>query len=255
MSQDDSPRRLLVISCSRKKKTISGLLPALERYDGPTFQVVRKYIASCPAEARKLDIHILSARFGLIPSNKPVICYDTRMTRQAAGIMNRQALSTLRKVLLRRDYKQLFVTVGRDYLAALDGYEAVIPKEVELTVAAGSSGRRQAELHDWLYGEPPLEPAVSLTGTVSIRGVTICLTPKEIVDIALKALAKGQGDHNRYQSWFVRINRHQVAPKWLVSRLTGLPVSNFHSDEARRVLQQLGVKVFRSERPNNGLGG
>jgi len=32
--------RLLILSCSQRKRPDSGLLPAIERYDGPVFRVV-----------------------------------------------------------------------------------------------------------------------------------------------------------------------------------------------------------------------
>jgi exonuclease SbcC len=44
MKSRANERRLLILSCSRKKKTTSQLLPALERYDGPSFRVARKFI-------------------------------------------------------------------------------------------------------------------------------------------------------------------------------------------------------------------
>lgn len=245
MAKKESKSRLLIIACSRKKKGTAGLLPALSRYDGPAFQVLRKFIALRPHEANKLDAYILSAKFGLIPADRPIACYDTKITRQAAVKLNQQVISVIQKLFSRRGYKQLFINAGRDYLYALAGYEVTIPNDLEVIVSAGSSGRRQAELYDWLYGEPPVEPVASSTGTASIRGVTIRLTPKEVIDIAVQALTKAQSEYNRYQSWYVPINGHRVAPKWLVSQLSGLPVGAFVTDEARRVLAKLGIKVVR----------
>lgn len=77
--------------------------------------------------------------------------------------------------------------------------------------------------------------------------MTLSMTSEKVIEFAVQALKKAQDDPARYQSWYVQVNGHRVAPKWLVSQLTGLPVSNFHSDEARRVLQQLGVEVCWSE--------
>jgi hypothetical protein len=44
----------------------------------------------------------------------------------------------------------------------------------------------------------------------------------------------------------VIIGEHRVGVKRLVSLLTGLPVSSFHTDAARRVLSQLGVDVYQN---------
>jgi hypothetical protein len=44
---------------------------------------------------------------------------------------------------------------------------------------------------------------------------------------------------------YVVVDEQQVAPKWLVSQLFGLPVNAFATDEARRVLAHLGIEVRR----------
>jgi len=36
--------RLLFIACSQRKNPAEGVLPALDRYDGPAFGVLRKYL-------------------------------------------------------------------------------------------------------------------------------------------------------------------------------------------------------------------
>ena len=37
------PAYLLIVACSQRKQFDAGLLSAIERYDGPTFQVLRKW--------------------------------------------------------------------------------------------------------------------------------------------------------------------------------------------------------------------
>ena len=45
---------MLILACSRRKRPDEGLLPAIERYDGPTFCVLRRFLREVPAlhEAR-----------------------------------------------------------------------------------------------------------------------------------------------------------------------------------------------------------
>ena len=61
-----SDHRLLILSCSQRKRPNRVLLPALERYDGPVFRMLRKFLRSCPARESHLEIYILSAQFGLL---------------------------------------------------------------------------------------------------------------------------------------------------------------------------------------------
>ena len=60
-------RRLLILSCSQRKHTSLDPLPAIERYDGPLFKVLRRFLRESSHQARDLDVFILSAAYGLIP--------------------------------------------------------------------------------------------------------------------------------------------------------------------------------------------
>ena len=55
-------KRLLLLSCSQRKRPDPGLLPAIERYDGPQYQVLRTFIREYPAESQLSDTYILSAK-------------------------------------------------------------------------------------------------------------------------------------------------------------------------------------------------
>lgn len=92
------------------------------------------------------------------------------MTQQTAAKMNRQVLSGLQKLFPPGRYEQLFINAGQNYRAALAGFEKIVPHDLEINIATGSSGRRQAELYDWLYGEPPLKQTSATTGTASYVG-------------------------------------------------------------------------------------
>jgi len=73
--------RLLVMACSAAKKKDAGLLPALARYDGPAFHVLRKYLAHATDAP---TVFILSARFGLLDADHPIPDYDRRISAEAA---------------------------------------------------------------------------------------------------------------------------------------------------------------------------
>jgi len=221
------------------------LLPALARYDGPAFQVLRKFIVEFPAEISRLDICILSAKFGLIPADQPIPWYDKPMTAHQARVLNPIVLAKLERLLAEGKYRKLLLNVGQAYLPALTGYETLVPDEMKVTQASGSSGRRQTTLHDWLRGksQPPLP--IAARGRARIRGIEIVLTADKVMERACQALVSGNGNPQAYQSWYVQVDGRRVSPKWLVSQLTGLPVGAFVSDEARRVLAQLGIEVAR----------
>jgi hypothetical protein len=47
------------------------------------------------------------------------------------------------------------------------------------------------------------------------------------------------------RTWAAQLDDTLVSPKWLVSELTGIPVAAFHTDDARRYLAAIGVRVLR----------
>jgi hypothetical protein len=137
--------------------------------------------------------------------------------------------------------------MGALYREALPEIAACIVPSVPIHIATGTIGRQLGLLHDWLYGEPPAPaPLTHESGTIRIRGVELSTSAADALSIARDALAVDCGDLRTFQSWYVPIDGQRVAPKWLVSRLTGLPVRGFTTDEARRVLARIGVPVRRA---------
>ncbi len=238
--------RLLILSCSQRKHSTPSLLPALERYDGPIFQVINKFMRMRPFEAQSLDVYILSAKFGLIPSSQLIPNYNFRVTLQKVKKLQSLTLTELKRILADRQYDELFISMGKDYLRVLDGYESLIPANLKVIISKGVIGRKQAELRNWLHGgvSVPSDNQMEVTqqGKANFRGVEISLTSNQVMDVARLAIAEKQ-NIPKSQVWYVQVDDKRVPLKWLVSKLTGLPVNAFHTDEARRVLQQLGVEV------------
>ena len=69
----------ITVSCSQRKVETSEPLPALERYDGPTYRTLRKAMHEGRIP-KNLDVLIISAKYGLIGCQKSIDAYDERMT-------------------------------------------------------------------------------------------------------------------------------------------------------------------------------
>ena len=246
-------KRLLILSCSQRKRADIGLLPAIERYDGPPFRLLRRFLkqsASAPS------VYILSAEFGLIPTNRLIPYYDRRMTPQRAQELRGHVAAKLKCIFKSKAATgtklptwELFVSMGKEYLEVFKWGDFVYSRDSVVQIAGGSQGKKLAELYNWLYKDSPLcrrnimpdDPQ----GKARIRGIDVVFTTSQVLKIARASLAKGVGNPAGYESWYVVVDEHRVAPKWLVSQLTSLPVSSFATDEAIRVLTQLGIEVKR----------
>lgn len=242
------PKRLLILACSQRKRPDPGLLPAIERYDGPQFRVLRKFIREYPESAQQVAVYVLSAQLGVIPIYKEIPNYNRRMTPQQAIKLNQQVQDTLSDIFRAEAYASMFLSFGNTYHKALQGYERLLPASLQPIIASGSQGGRQSQLKDWLYqdvDELVVDNGVQkVLGAATIRGKKIEMNQTQVLEIARQAfLSDRASGFDNYQTWYVQIDNQKVSPKWLVSQLTGLPVSKFHSGEARRVLEQLGVEV------------
>ena len=246
-----SSARLLILSCSQRKRHQAGLMPAIERYDGPFFRVLRRYLRRSRATSENggsiPNTYILSAEFGLIPSDEPIPDYERRMTTDRATELRPSVADSLQSMLgANTSCREIFVCMGREYQKALAGWEIYHPSGLTVTQAEGSLGGKQAQLHDWLCGSPPQSRTHVYNGTASIQGIEVRSSLEQVAEIARRALrsdGKGAAD---YRMWYVLVDDCKVSPKWLISQLTGLPVNKFHSDSARRFLAQLGVQVQRA---------
>lgn len=242
--------RLLVLACSKHKRTGQNFLPAIERYDGPMFRLLRRYLSQTLV---KPQVYVLSAEYGLIEGGQHIPNYDCPMTPQRAQALRPQIAPALRRILadkvcdgrVRRD---VFLNLGRKYREAVgDAYEWM-SHEHNVTCATGSLGSRLTHMHAWLYGAQSLQQACTPSrvgqGSVKLRGVEIALNADQVIEVAHSAILSGRiGANTSGLTWYVTVGERQVGPKWLVSQVTGLPVGAFHTDEARRVLQQLGIDV------------
>ncbi len=241
-----SDRRLLILSCSQRKRSAPGLLPATERYDGPAFRVLRRFLREHP-DRTGLDVFVLSAAYGLIPAEYPIAEYDQVMTPQRAAELHNEMLAVFAN-LIRTGYTGLCLSMSTKYLIALEGWSGLIPLGVSVMVADGPQGVKLAQLKGWLWGETAKEPerklkAIEPRGIARLRGVELRLMPAQVFEQARAALAEDGTGANCFREWYVEVDGQRVAPKWLVRVLTGLPVSAFTTGEARRVLYQLGLHV------------
>lgn len=238
--------RFLLLACSQKKRLDAAPLPAIERYDGPAYKVLRRYVRVHPHGDP--EVYILSAQHGLIRGDAPIQAYDRKMTPQRACELRDQVAAELRTLELGRCYEHVFVYAGNVYRQALP--LTSLPSD-SLTIATGGPGVRLSQLKAWLSPHSVLSsqsdsecrnrPAAH---TFKLRGREYAVMPDEVSSIARRGVQNAVVEALRIAAWYVQVDGHRVAPKWLVSQLTGLPLGAFHSDESRRVLNHLGFSVL-----------
>ena len=145
-------KQLLILGCSQTKRDCEGLLPALDRYDGPHYRVVKKFLRDhrWPSD---LSIAILSAEYGLFGSLKGIANYDLRITPTTArakdeysGILEKWA----------KDHVAVYVSLGKDYLPALQPALDSLPNQIRQERFQGGIGKKMREIKNVLNHQLPV---------------------------------------------------------------------------------------------------
>ena len=136
-------RYLLIISCSKRKKTNLLKAPAIELYDGPFYKILRKCAPS------NLDVLIISAKYGLISANEIIELYDLKMTPKRAVELAPYVRSRLESWLSKWHYEKIFIMLGKVYMSALNDSWRLL-ENYDIEVGRGQIGERLHTLKKWL---------------------------------------------------------------------------------------------------------
>ncbi|MEN6625403.1 MAG: tRNA-guanine transglycosylase DpdA [Candidatus Sumerlaeia bacterium] len=109
-------KRLLILGCSQCKRDTPGLLPAIERYDGSAYRVLRHYLYDREWPA-SLSVGVLSAKYGLVGGFTGIELYDERMTPIRAAEWAPICQKTLNEWAT--DHGSIHLSLGKDYLPAV----------------------------------------------------------------------------------------------------------------------------------------
>ena len=120
--------RLLILSCSARKRGDGDLLPAVERYDGPAFRLFRKYRRAPTPElgAGAVRAYILSAEFGLVGEDALVPPYDRLMTTDRGRELRPAVAAAMRALLAGEPPVDALLCGGRRYLDVLNEAAALL---------------------------------------------------------------------------------------------------------------------------------
>jgi hypothetical protein len=249
--------RLLLLACSARKRQDAAPLPALDRYDGPVFRVVRRYLRDRPAA--ELRVVILSARFGLLDAGDQLPNYDCQMTSERSRKLARQVderLAALDAMNGSPDRAEdCFALLGKRYLDVLERCSSPLARLLVARNAPGGQGIKLTHLHRWLRKDTtgsiivnkPLTvpPDQGIARAVRFKGQDFTLSASDLARL-IECHAAPLPTTATNAVWKAVVGGRLVAPKWLVAAATDIPVAAFTTGEARRFLARLGVETIAS---------
>ena len=138
-------KKLLILGCAGRKRDSAGLLPALDRYDGPAYRVVRSFLRDYQWP-EDLSIAVLSAEHGLFGILKSIAHYDKKMDRAMAMASASECSATLNK--WSTSHRSVHVSLGKNYMPAVQPGLAEIGLERE--VFEGGIGHKLNRIKSFL---------------------------------------------------------------------------------------------------------
>lgn len=143
--------RIVIISCSNRKKSFPQAYPAIEVYDGPYYKTIRKLQreGKFPKDVKVL---IISAKYGLLSLEDPIEMYDEKISKKRAMELK----STVSAKLINEmsgQCEELVINLGTDYLPALEGIENLIPNNCQVKYFTGTIIERRQKLKEYLIHE------------------------------------------------------------------------------------------------------
>lgn len=221
-------------------------MPAVERYDGPLFRVLRRYLDDPSGQVP--SIWVLSAKHGVISGDARIRDYDHQLKDPSSAPFLRLVGSGLSEAYQKEPWDEALVFGGRAYREALSVSAAALRPSPPLRLVGGSIGGQASRLRRWLRAESMNTTVVDQkrNRTVRMGGITVSSRAAEVLELA----ASRAGDDpasGRFESWCVDTRVGPVAPKWITSMLFKKPVSSFRTADARRALEKLGVVVRHAD--------
>ena len=138
-------KRLLILGCSATKQTCPGLLPAIDRYDGQAYRVLKNFLRNHQWSSN-VSIGVLSAKYGLFGALKGIEYYDTEMSRSLALEKSPQCCAILKKWADEHD--SIHLSLGQTYLPAVQPALDALNHKVE--IFEGGIGTKSRKLKHFL---------------------------------------------------------------------------------------------------------
>lgn len=160
-------RQLLVLGCSQTKRSAPGELPAIDRYDGSPYRVLRNYLRSNQWPSN-LSVAILSARYGLVGGFTDIEDYNLRMSSNLASLHAPKSKATLSEWA--KNHSSIHLSLGKDYLPAVS---SIIQNELrgKTEVFEGPIGMKLNQIKGLLdrsVSSPRMKPQMPPPGSGSV---------------------------------------------------------------------------------------
>ena len=148
--------RLLIVRCGQRKSQKEGKIPALQRYKGQLFNTINNSLKERSGffTSNDVEVLILSAEFGLIPSDTKIPLYNRKMCTDRSAKLRSGAVSVLKGLASKIKVSEVLMLLSsayKDVISPADVSEAWPDCKIIVLKSTHQSGK---QLGEWLlYGE------------------------------------------------------------------------------------------------------
>lgn len=111
---------LIIISCSARKLDTKKPTPAIDLYTGVFYGVLKKALKEYPGLRNRIEVAIVSAKYGLMTSDTPITTYDLKMTSQIAAKQRNANTKRLAEIVKKTKPQAIFSVMGKTYQDSID---------------------------------------------------------------------------------------------------------------------------------------
>lgn len=147
----DGMSSLLLQSCSASKNEVNGTASAMDVYSGYFYKIIKKSMREGVFRA-DTDLHILSAKYGLLDASEKIETYDRRMDRERARELNQEVVDAVRERITAHSYERVILNMGLEYRAALEGLDEHVDVPI-VEISGGGIGEKGNALYRFLRGD------------------------------------------------------------------------------------------------------
>lgn len=150
-------RRLIIVSASlRRSKEPLDPIPAIDRFNGVYFRIIKKYKRE--GKLQDTDCIIVSKKFGIIYPTEKVPYYEPDHINKFGHLdmngnqirkLRRKNLAKLKEIFATTEYSEIFVNVGKEFMELIKGFEKLTSAKIIYASGRGLGPKAQ-HLKKWI---------------------------------------------------------------------------------------------------------
>jgi cytoplasmic iron level regulating protein YaaA (DUF328/UPF0246 family) len=144
-------RAIIVAASQRRVEEPKDPIPAIDRFKGVYFRILKKYLRS--GKLSNTDILIVSQDFGVVrskdkvPYRKPTNKLDFH--KEFVEKARKANLKTLGRIFREKNYNEVYVNVGKEFYKLIEGFESLASAKI-IHASGPGLGPKAKHMKNWI---------------------------------------------------------------------------------------------------------